>query len=265
MERLTINGLAVERVPGPGTRILFVHGSSGGSWYWHDFMQYFTALGYDCYAVNLRGHPPSPPVENLGRITLQDYVQDVRGVLDELGEVILVGHSMGGAIAQVLAQDMTLKAAIFASSAPVAGVKFQNPPFNLWFLLYGLKSVPAMLRKRTIRPGFRVARAALLNRVEPQRQRALWERFCPESATVAIEVLKGTISADLTRAVFPLLTVGGREDMTTVIGMQREIARFHGTDFMELGDHGHMFMIEPGWETCASQLSEWLASRGCEA
>ncbi|MCC5858442.1 MAG: alpha/beta hydrolase [Ectothiorhodospiraceae bacterium] len=263
MEQLSINGLAVERQPGPGTRILFVHGSSGGSWYWHGFMGHFAALGYDCYAVNLRGHPPSPPVEELGRVTLQDYVEDVRGALQELGEVILVGHSMGGAIAQVLAQSMPLKAAVFASSAPVAGVKFQNPPFNLWFLLYGLKSIPAMVRKRTIRPGFRVARSALLNRVEPGRQRELWQKLCPESATVAVEVLKGTVGADLSRVPFPLLTAGGREDRTTVIDMQREIARFHGTDFLELDDHGHMFMIEPGWERCAARLADWLASRGC--
>lgn len=264
MERLTINGLAVEREPGPGTRVLFVHGSSGGSWYWHNFMRQFAAQGYDCHAMNLRGHPPSPPVDELGKVSLQDYVNDVRGVVQALGEVILIGHSMGGAIAQVLAQDMPLRAAVFASSAPVAGVKFQNPPFNLWFLLYGLKSLPAMVRKRTIRPGFRVARSALLNRVEPERQRELWQRLCPESATVAVEVLKGTVSADLSGVSCPMLTTGGRDDRTTVFDMQREIARFHGTDFIDLGEHGHLFMVEPGWEQCAARILEWLASRGCQ-
>ncbi|MFV8836011.1 alpha/beta hydrolase [Aquisalimonas sp. APHAB1-3] len=258
IQQRTINGLAVDHAGEHGPRILFVHGSSGGSWYWHPFMGYFAERGYQCDALNLRGHGPNPTLPDLGRISLQDYVDEVRGVIDELGEVILVGHSMGGAIAQVLAQEMPLKAAVFAASAPVAGVKFRNPPMNLWFALHGLKSIPAMLRKKPIKPGFRVASKSVFNQCDPEQHRELWQRLTPESARVAVEVLKGEIAADLSRVTCPLLTVVGTEDGTTVPEMAREIADYHGTEYLEFPGHGHMFMIEPGWEACASQLDAWF-------
>lgn len=258
IEQITINGLAVDRAGTSGPRIVFIHGSSGGSWYWHPFMEDFAGRGYECYAVNLRGHGPNPVMPDLGRVSLHDYVADVRGVLDELGEVVLVGHSMGGAIAQVLAQDVPLNAAVFAASAPVAGVKFRNPPMNLWFALHGLKSIPAMVRKKPIKPGYRVASRSVFNRMDPEQHKALWNRLTPESAKVAVEVLKGSVSADLRQVRVPMLTVVGTEDGTTVPEMAREIAAYHGTEYLEFPGHGHMFMIEPGWEECAIALARWL-------
>jgi pimeloyl-ACP methyl ester carboxylesterase len=36
--------------------MLFVHGMSHAAWCWEEeFIPYFTALGYDCYALSLRG------------------------------------------------------------------------------------------------------------------------------------------------------------------------------------------------------------------
>ena len=261
IEQETINGLVVERAGDSGPAILFVHGSSGGSWYWHGFMSYFAERGFRSYAVNLRGHGPNPPLPDLGKLSLRDYVEDVRGVVDALGEVILVGHSMGGAIAQVIAQDMPLKAAVFASSAPVAGVKFQNPPMNLWFALHGIKSIPAMLRKKSIKPGYRVAASSLFNCFEKERRRELWQKLQPESATVAVEVLRGTVDADLSQVRFPMLCMVGTEDRTTIPAMVKEIAEYHGAAYQELPEHGHMFMIEPGWEACAQVLERWLAEQ----
>lgn len=44
--------------PKAGTRppLVFVHGSYHGAWCWREnFMPYFSAAGYDCYAISLRG------------------------------------------------------------------------------------------------------------------------------------------------------------------------------------------------------------------
>lgn len=261
-----INGLQVDHVPAEGPKILFVHGASAGSWNWETFLHFFAAEGYDCYALNLRGHAPNPPLADLGQVSMTDYAEDVRGVLRELGgDVVLIGHSMGGGIAQLVAQDTPLRAAVFASSAPVAGVKFQNPPFNVWFLLHIFKSLPAMVRKKPLKPGFKVSKTAVFNRVEPERQRELFEKMVPESAVAGVEVLKGEVSADLSAVNFPLLVISGTDDQTSVIAMEREIAQQHRADLIELPGHGHMFMLEPGWEQTARKLLEWLRSKGIEA
>ncbi|WP_193222332.1 alpha/beta fold hydrolase [Alkalilimnicola sp. S0819] len=263
LEQKKINGLLVDHAPGDGQKLLFVHGASAGSWNWETFLHHFAGLGYDCYAMNLRGHPPNPELDNLGALSLNDYAADVRGVIAELGgEPVLIGHSMGGAIAQMVATDTPLKALVMASSAPVAGVKFQNPPFNIWFLLHIFKSLPAMIRKKPLKPGFKVSKSAVLNRVEAERQRAVFDKMVPESAVAGVEVLKGEVSADLTGSSIPRLVISGTDDHTSVIAMEREIAQQQGADLIELQGHGHMFMLEPGWEQCAEKLHEWFRAKG---
>jgi pimeloyl-ACP methyl ester carboxylesterase len=266
LERKTINGLVVDHAPGTGPKVLFVHGSGAGAWNWENFMQQFSAAGYDCYAMNLRGHAPNPQLPELGAVVMADYVQDVRGVLREIGEdIILVGHSMGGAIAQMVAQDVPVRALVLASSAPVAGVKFQNPSFNVWFLLHIIRTIPAMVRKKPIPLGWKVMRSAVLNKIPEDQQRAAFEKFVPESGAVGMEVLKGTISADLTQAKFPILVVSGNEDNTSLIAMEREIAAQQKADLIELDGHGHMFMIEPGWQECGKKIMNWIESKGVRA
>lgn len=265
LETKTINGLKVDHAAGEGPKILFVHGASAGSWNWENFLQQFSAAGYDSYAMNLRGHHPNPELPELGKVVMADYVEDVRSVLQELGEdVVLVGHSMGGGVAQMVGQDAGLKALVLASSAPVAGVKFEQPSMNIWFFLHILKSIPAMIRKKALKPGWKVMRSAVLNKVPEDQQRALFEKFVPESGAVGVEVLKGSVSADLQRAQFPILVISGTDDQTSLITMEREIAKQHKADMIELQGHGHMFMLEPGWQQCGEQLMGWLKSKGIE-
>lgn len=262
----TIAGLRVEHVPGAGPKVVFVHGSGAAAWNWENYLGQFAAAGYDCYAINLRGHGPNPPLAELGRLRTQDYVDDVRGVLAEIGEdVILVGHSMGGAIAQIVAERARLKALVLAASAPVAGVKFQTPPANIWFVLHMFRTLPAMLRKQPIPLGWRVMKTAVLNKIPEAQQRAVYERFQSESGTVGMEVLKGSISADLSRATFPILVISGTDDGTSLLSMEREIAAQHKADLIELPGHGHMFMIEPGWEATGRKILDWLRSKGLAA
>lgn len=264
-ETKTIGGLKVDHAPGGGSKILFVHGSGAGAWNWENFLRQFSAAGYDCYAMSLRGHKPNPPLPELGKVVMADYVEDVRGVLREIGgEVVLVGHSMGGGIAQMVAAQEPVKALVMASSAPVAGVKFKNPPANIWFILHILRTIPAMVRKKPIPLGWRVMRSAVLNRIPEDQQRAVFERFQPESGAVGMEVLKGTISADLANASFPKLVISGTDDQTSLIEMEREIAAQQKADLIELKDHGHMFMLEPGWEACGQKLIDWLRGKGIQ-
>ena len=81
--------------------LVFIHGAGGSSNVWlrqlHAFEQGFRVL-----AVDLPGHGDS---EGDGEGSIEDYGRHLLCLLDALGlrEFILVGHSMGGAIAMSLA------------------------------------------------------------------------------------------------------------------------------------------------------------------
>lgn len=76
--------------------LLFIHGAGGGA----DLWRFQTAHFANSVAVDLPGHP-----KGHGFHSVEDYAGWVRGYVyaRELAPVILVGHSMGGAISQWLA------------------------------------------------------------------------------------------------------------------------------------------------------------------
>ena len=258
-----MNGLSVEHAAGGGPKVLFVHGAHAGSWYWSNFMHYFADAGFDCYAMNLRGHHTSPPVQNLGRVHLQEYVDDILAVLDALGEpAILVGHSLGGSLVQATAARTPVLAVVMASAGPVAGVKFRRPPMSLRGFYQLITSLPALLRHQPLVPDFAVTRQSVLNAVPAEYHRWFFENLGEESSVAALELLHGDIQGDLSEFDIPRLVISGTEDKAVMIEMQREIARAQNAELIELKGHGHAFMFEPGWERCAQRLTKWLASHG---
>ena len=121
------SGVCVERYLPAITKsrnpILFIHGNFHGSWMWRYFLDYFSCKGVSCYAINLRGHWLSSGHADLGNAVVEDYVQDVHECLAAIGgEVILIGHSMGGVVSQKAAEGTPLKKLILLDSAPCRAI-----------------------------------------------------------------------------------------------------------------------------------------------
>jgi len=265
-ERLTqhvdLDGLRAERIAGPGPAILFVHGAHAGSWCWRNFLAYFAGCGYDAYALNLRGHYLNPPLPVLGRIRLADYAEDVHAAIEALGrEPILVGHSLGAAVAQLVAVRRRLPALVLASAAPLAGVRFRRPDAGPRTGLEVLRALPDVLTGRPLQPSRYLNMHGVLNRVAAERREQLLRQLGPESSTALLEIMRGRYQAALAAAAFPRLVISGDDDRITAIAMQRDIAAYQGADLIELHGHGHAFMLEPGWEHCAQLLHDWLERR----
>jgi pimeloyl-ACP methyl ester carboxylesterase len=76
-------------------RFILVHGAWHGGWCWHKVASALREAGHDVLAPDLPGHgdDTTPPAA----IDLQTYVDFVCDLIDEQsGEVVLVGHSLGG-------------------------------------------------------------------------------------------------------------------------------------------------------------------------
>lgn len=79
--------------------LIFLHGVGGGHHAWDDQLPYFGGLGYPSHAWDQPGYGHSPIVEpyDLEQIAASAALL-VRSLADE--PVVLIGHSMGGFIAQ---------------------------------------------------------------------------------------------------------------------------------------------------------------------
>jgi pimeloyl-ACP methyl ester carboxylesterase len=105
--KVTIDGhdLFYVHRPAEGSEhsLLFIHGAGGTHKHWGYQVQ---GLGWaNRYALDLPGHGRS---EGAGKVSIEGYAAVVLEVTDALGlgQVTLVGHSMGGAIAQYLALSL---------------------------------------------------------------------------------------------------------------------------------------------------------------
>lgn len=102
--------------------IVLVHGAWHGSWCWADVKSALEAGGLETVAVDLPGHDvPGSPQRKWN--TLSSYVDHVHSVIDAIdGDVVLVGHSMGGLVAQRVLETRPVASAVLVASAPLRGV-----------------------------------------------------------------------------------------------------------------------------------------------
>lgn len=224
-------------------------------------MERFSAAGYDCHAMALRGHPPSDPVRALGRVRLVDYVSDIHQVLERLDEAVLIGHSMGGALVQAVAATCDVAALILATPAPVAGVRFHRPPWHPWLPVQAARALSAILGRGAVRPHLPSMRWMVFNRLPYAQHQDVFARCNAESSTALLGLLQGRLNRDcasLQGRPFKRLLVAATADRICIFPMQREIARQQGAELLVLIDRAHMFMLEPGWERCADRLLDWL-------
>jgi pimeloyl-ACP methyl ester carboxylesterase len=230
------------RGPARPLPLLLVHGMWSGSWYWEAWLRAAADAGWDAWALNLRGHHGSRPVEQLGAVSVLDYVQDVLDCLRVLGEAVLVGHSMGGLIVQKVAETGGARLAAFLASAPPGGILVLRWPVLSRMARYAF----ALARNRPLMATRAHADALLLNALAPARQAEAYARFVPESGRAAREIAFGLIRVEAARVRCPALVVAGGRDRITPPAVQRRIAAKYGADYLELPHHAHMLMLEDG-------------------
>src|ERR1041384_3374887 len=110
--------------------IVFIHGMFMTPLCWEQWLSYYQAQGYDCLAPAWPGRNKSVETlrqayadPQLARLTLRAVIEHLAGVIQNLKvKPILIGHSMGGLIVQLLLQRDLGVAGIAIDSAPPQGV-----------------------------------------------------------------------------------------------------------------------------------------------
>ncbi|ORW34054.1 alpha/beta hydrolase [Mycobacterium paraense] len=241
--------------------LLFVHGGWHGAWCWDEhFLDFFAGAGYRAVAMSLRGHGASPTDKPLQRVSIADYLDDVRSVADDLGgSPVLIGHSLGGYTIQRYLEDRSAPAAVLVGSLPPSGVLgaalrvWRRRP---WMTVHSFNDPTLVKFLRTSA----LAREYLFCADTPEDVvQSCWHRAGPESIRAAMtEPMSRRVRTE--RVTTPMLVLGALHDGFVSVRSVRATARAYRTE-PEFFDMGHNMMLEPGWADVAARIDTWLQSR----
>ena len=254
-----VEGLALHVVrPASPTRapMLFLHGMFGGAWYFERYQRFFASRGHATYALDLRGHGESRPVEQLGRVSVRDYIADAMTAARSLDRPVVVGHSMGGLLAQALAEADAVRAAVLLCAAPPRWIS----PLTGRLLRHMIPHLPALLFGRPVIGTLDDHVDLSLNCIPARDRHALAARFVPESGRAALEMAVGAIAIDERRVRCPVLSVAATNDHFVVPRVGRALAKKYRAPLQLYVRHGHFLLVEPQWEEAAQGIAGWLES-----
>jgi pimeloyl-ACP methyl ester carboxylesterase len=233
---------------------LFVHGYFVDASIWTRWLERFAARGVPAFAVNLRGRAGSRPGTDLGRASIDDFANDASAVARHIGAPAIVGHSMGGLIAQRLAERGEVRSAVLLTPAPPRGISVLSPRVAMLQLKY----MPNILRSRIVRPGREDRRELVMNRVPPAEQEALLAAMIPDSGRAGRDMSITGVPVDAARVRCPVLVVSAEDDRFISPRVVERVARRYGAPLEVARRHGHMLVAEPGWEQLADRVEGWI-------
>ncbi|MFD8967401.1 alpha/beta hydrolase [Streptomyces sp. NPDC059568] len=252
-----VDGLLVREARDLGVqergRILLVPGSMHGWWAYERWMPVFAEAGWTPLAMSLPNHTGSRAVPEAEFLTYTpgDYAAAVRTVLSGLfpdldpdfQPPVLLGHSMGGLVAQLVAEAYVPHALVLVSTVGPG----QLGPMRS--TAYPKDRPVTMTREQIQEVWFR--------HISEEELDVLMDRLTPESPNVINQYSNGSVTVDPSTIRCPVLVVGPESDRTPVHDTHT-IAKLLRAKPVIVPNVGHDMPLEHAGLPAASTIIAWL-------
>lgn len=257
-------------LPAMARDVVFIHGMFMNPKSWGAWVELFGKKGFRCHTLAWPGHEGEPlalrasPPEVLQTLRLADVVQAHRELCDRLtGKPILIGHSLGGLVTQILVNEGRAHAGVALDSAPAQGISVAS-----WsFLKSNLPVVNPFAGKRPFQFTLAQFHYAFCNTMTAEETAAVYEAYVvPESRLVARDVTGKDAFVDFEKPHAPLLMIGGEKDHIIPWRLNEKNFRAYKDagsvrEFQVLPGRSHFLCGQPGWEETAGIVERWLAEK----
>lgn len=224
--------------------LVLLHGAYQGAWVYSDWQAFFAICGWRSLALSLRGHPGSVSLnhEELLMTQLHDYMDDVTQVIHWADTpVILFGHSMGGVIAQSVAQFISLNGLILLTSGAPEGIGASRP-----------KDLP---RHCVSVPHYDQVRRHMFTEISDADYAQFYARLVVETPTVMNLTGRGRVVVDPLKVDCPVLAVDAEFDRNQ---FGAALAQFYGGDYQKVPSTAHAIMLGKQRYVVAEVILRWL-------
>ncbi len=231
----------------------------------------FEALGYRCIAPTLPHHEQGGNVAAVGNLSHLDYVEAHLATIQQQNwdtPPILVGHSMGGTLAQLLAaRTQTSALVLFAPGLPAGGFALSQSAVRSTF---HITSKAFWWRKAHKHPSLKSANYALFNNLPVARQVELFDSLVHESGRCIFEAgfwpidRRKATRIDTSSVRVPILVLHGTNDRIVTINGSRSLTkRYPDISLREYAGSGHWLFEEAKVaDSIFNEVARWLTERG---
>jgi pimeloyl-ACP methyl ester carboxylesterase len=249
--------------------VVFITGAFISSDCWAGWKSYFEERGYqinapawpfkDAPACTLRQRHPDVDVagQRLDRLTA--YFRNFVKSLPE--KPILVGHSMGGLIMQLLVQEGLAAAGVAVHSLQPRGVF----TFKFSFYKAGWPTLGFFTdTRKTYLMSFSEWQYAFTNGMPFEAQKeGYYQLLVPESKLLIRDATTPAAKVDFAKPHVPLLFLAGSEDRFIPASLNHTNFKKYShtqsvTDYKEFAGRNHFVLGQPGWQEIADYILNWI-------
>lgn len=256
--------------------IVFVHGLWIHSSSWLPWMEFFNQQGYTTINPGWPGDSATVAecrananaIANRGVSEIVDSYAKIFSTLSE--PPIVIGHSFGGLITQVLLGRGLATAGVAIDPAPMKGV--WQLPFSALKASFPVLGNPLNLKK-AVSLSFGQFRYGFANAVPEDEAKQLYDRWTiPAPARPLFQAATASFAGSETKVDTkntnrgPLLITGGEKDHIAppILG-RASLKKYNAsvkTEFKLFEGRGHSLIVDHGWKEVAEYALGWLNQNG---
>jgi esterase/lipase len=250
--------------------VLFITGAFVGNNCWDEWRTYFESNGYKTTAPpwpgketnpqTLRNRQPDPLIAANRLTALTDHYSNIVENLPE--QSILIGHSIGGLIVQLLLQRGLGSAGVAIHPVPPQGIM----TFKFSFLKAGWGPLGFFTPTgKSFLMSFKQWQYAFTNGMDFDTQKETYYRFAvPESKLIVRDTITSAAKIDFNLPHAPLLITSGSNDHAipsslNYINYKKYSDKNSVTCYREFKGRNHFVLGQPTWKEDADHILQWLA------
>jgi pimeloyl-ACP methyl ester carboxylesterase len=247
--------------------VVLIHGTWLRGDSWADTRSEFERRGFTVHTPTLRFHdlPREEGAQKMRALSLRDYADDIVGLVEVLDSPpLILGHSMGGLIAQLVAARTQHAGLVTVSTAPPAGIYALYPGTVRVFFRHYLRPKP--WDKPLCPTTWKLYRRYISNTHVDEEVRELYDGTVCESGRAYCEMAFPQLdrhhaaTVDFAAVSGPVLIIAGGSDRLVSPRISRTTAsRYRQGTYVEMPATDHLVFTGDARSVIMSHIDDWMS------